>query len=163
MLLGFGFLEWVSLNCTMPENIVRVLGWRPNHPAPSGTSDLALSVIVPCWQQPDNQCDPTSGANVHAPYLSKTHNPASQVLFQQKVRKHIKTHKTTQKAQPLPTKHQTRGKTKKTVPKATMVTSWTKNNFWFLFGGAGVQENRCREIGQVSYLSCSWRLRVRGP
>ena len=28
----FGSLEWVSLNCTMPQNIMWFLGLRPNHP-----------------------------------------------------------------------------------------------------------------------------------
>ena len=28
----FGSLEWVSLDCSMPENIVWVPGWRPNNP-----------------------------------------------------------------------------------------------------------------------------------
>ena len=29
---AFGYLGWVSLNCTLPKNIVWVLGWRPKHP-----------------------------------------------------------------------------------------------------------------------------------
>ena len=55
-----------------------------------------LQLLHPCRQQPDNQCDPILGANVHAAYLSKPH-----IFFQthvsnsfhpfNKVRQHKKT------------------------------------------------------------------------